>query len=124
MQDTVVRALTAIAIGTILLVPARAETLDTAGKQLYAGIAVVGVGAVVGVIFLVRHENRKTRSITGCVASGPAGMTLKSKNGRVYALSGDSTAIRAGDRLTLEGKRKGKVFDAQRVKQDFGACPT
>jgi hypothetical protein len=50
--------------------PARAETFDTLGKQIYAGIAVVSAAAVVGIVLIVLHEKHKLRTVTGCVASG------------------------------------------------------
>ena len=64
-----------IAVLSVALVrPARAETLDTLGTQIYAGIAVVGAAIAVGIVLIVLHEKHKTKAITGCVASGVSGM--------------------------------------------------
>jgi hypothetical protein len=106
--------------------PARAESLDTAGKQIYAGIAVVGAAVAVGIVLIVLHEKHKTRAITGCVASGTSGMSVTDdKDKRVYVLSGDPVGIKPGERMTLQGKPRGgkvPVFDAQSVVKDLGVC--
>ena len=106
--------------------PVRAESLDTAGKQIYAGIAVVGAAVAVGIILIVLHEKHKTRTITGCIASGASGITLTDdKDKRVYTLSGDPVGLKPGNRMTLQGKpRRGKmpVFEAQSITKDLGVC--
>ena len=44
---------------------------------------------------------QKKRTITGCVTSGQNGMTVTDeKDKQVYALSGDTTGIKPGDRVT------------------------
>ena len=63
------------------------------------------VAVVVVVAVLVTHH--KTQRITGCVNTGPNGMSLTDeKDNRSYALSGSSAGVKPGDRMTLEGKRK------------------
>lgn len=115
----------AIVLGTFLITPARAESLDTAGKQIYAGIAVVGVAAVVGVVFLVRHEKHKAQPVTGCVASGKSGLTFKDEaGGQVYGLSGLQNGINPGEKMTLAGRRHGKAFEARSIVKDLGPCQT
>ncbi len=116
-----------IAVLSVALVrPARAETLDAVGKQIYAGIAVVGAAVAVGIVLIVLHEKHKTKAITGCVTSGASGMSVTDdKDKRVYALSGDPVGIKPGDRMTLEGKRRGgkiPVFEARSVTKDLGVC--
>ena len=49
----------------MLIAPARAESLETAGKQITAGIVVVSAAVVVVVILLVIHYKHKKSSITG-----------------------------------------------------------
>ena len=106
-----------------LIQPARAETLDAAGKQIYAGIAVVAAAAVVGAVFLVLHEKHKTTTVTGCVAPAAGGMSLTDdKDKQVYALSGTPAGVKPGDRMTLNGKRHGKVFETRSVIRDLGVC--
>src|SRR5579863_9639945 len=106
-----------IAILSIALVrPARAESLDTAGKQIYAGIAVVSAAIAVGIVLIVLHEKHKTRAITGCVTSGASGTSVTDdKDKRVYVISGDPVGIKPGDRMTIQGKPRGgkmPVFEA------------
>ena len=119
MHPAIVRTVLVAALAVVVVRSAPAETLDTAGKQIYAGIAVVAAGAVIGVIFLVRHENHKTVTITGCVASG--GVT-DDKDKRVYTLTGDAVGVKPGNRMTLKGKRTGNSFEAHSVVQDLGGC--
>lgn len=99
--------------------PARAETFDTLGKQIYAGIGVVSAAVVVGVVLIVLHEKHKVRTVTGCIA---AGSLTDDKDKRVYTVSGDPVGLKPGERMTLEGKRRGKVFEARSVIKDLGAC--
>jgi hypothetical protein len=107
---------------------ARAESVDTAGKQLVAGIVIVGAGVAVGITLLILHEKHKTSSITGCVDSTTGGLSLTDdKDKRTYALWGDPVGIKPGDRMTLDGRRrlrdKMPVFEAHGVTKDLGACP-
>jgi hypothetical protein len=99
--------------------PARAETFDTLGKQIYTGIAVVSAAVVVGIVLIVLHERHKIRTVTGCIASGNL---TDDTDKRVYTLSGDPVGIKSGERMELEGKRRGKVFEARSVIKDLGVC--
>ena len=91
------------------------------------GIVVVTAAvAVLATVLILHHKNRKI-FITGCVTPGANGMSMTDeKDKRTYALTGDPAGLKAGDRVTVEGKRekagKALVFEAQRVTQDFGAC--
>jgi hypothetical protein len=85
-----------------------------------AAIAVVGI--------LLYRQAHKHPSITGCVATGADGLNLKNeKDKNIYTLSGDSTALRAGERVKLQGKKikdsGGKPsFHVERLKKDYGNC--
>jgi hypothetical protein len=122
------RAIVVLALVTALAVPSRAETLATAEKQVIAGIVVVSAAIGVLVTLLVLHYKHKNASITGCVVSATNGITLTDeKDMRTYVLSGDTTAVKPGERMTVAGKRQKKtsetpVFEAQKVRKDFGAC--
>ena len=90
---------------------------------------IVGVAVVITVGgFLIYYETHKHHSITGCVASGADGLTLKNeKDKKVYVLSGDSAALRAGERVTLKGKKiKGSIekpsFQVEKLTRDYGTC--
>ena len=71
----------------------------------------------------------KKRRIIGCVDSAQHGMTLTDEKGkRSYSLSGDTTGIQPGGRLTLHGKKiklNGSnlfVWETKKVINDFGVC--
>ncbi len=110
-----------------LVAPARAESLATAEKQLIAGIVVVSAAIAVTVTLLIVHHKRQS-SVTGCVIAGANGMSLADeRDQRMYALSGNTAAVKAGNRVMLQGKRQKQgngtfIFEAQRVSQDLGAC--
>jgi hypothetical protein len=83
--------------------------------------------AVLVTVLLMHHKNHDA-TITGCVRSSAAGMSLTDEvDKRTYSLTGNTAAVKTGDRVTLEGKlHKARgatfVFDAHRVSRDFGAC--
>jgi len=121
------RAVLIAVVSVALTVPARAESFDTAGKQILAGIIVVSVAVGVLVTVLVLHYKHKKLAITGCVISAQNGLSLTDeKDTRIYILSGDPVGIKPGDRMTLEGNRKHRdntlVFEAHRVIKDFDGC--
>jgi carbon starvation protein CstA len=121
------RAVVVAILCAAVVAPAPAESIETAGKQITAGIIVVSAAVAVGVILLVIHYKGKKSSVTGCVISGASGMTLKDeKDQRTYALSDDTATVKPGDRMTLEGQRKKSgatfIFETQKVRRDFGAC--
>jgi len=110
----------------VLAKPARAN-YQTAGDAIIVGIVVVSAAIAVLVIVLILHHKGPKSEITGCVSSGTNGMSLTDEiDKRTYMLSGDTAAVKTGDRVTLEGKRKTKgdtfIFQAQKVNRDFGAC--
>ena len=110
-----------------LAAPARATNFDTLGKELVTGIVVVSAGIAILVTVLVLHHKNRKSTITGCVTSGPNGMTLQDeKDKRTYALSGDPVGIKAGERMTIEGRgakiANALTFQAHSVAKDFGAC--
>jgi len=102
--------------------------LKKVGDEITIGIVVASVAVGVLVAILIIHYRSKKRAITGCVRPAAGGMSLTDeKDKQDYALSGDTAGVKAGDRMTLEGKRRhtGKtlVFETQKVFRDFGACP-
>jgi hypothetical protein len=103
--------------------PTRAANLDTAVNAVVAGIVVASVAIGVGITLIVLHEKHKKISITGCIVSSATGMSLTNeKDKRTYTLAGVSVGIKAGERMTLEGKRHGAVFEASGLTKDLGLC--
>jgi hypothetical protein len=121
-----------VALGVTLSTTAEAQT--GGGKIVsngtIAGVIVGVLAAVVIVAYVVIHESSKKRSITGCVISGASGMSVTDeKDKRSYALSGNTGAIKPGDRVTLQGKKvkpkdagKPVVWETKTFSKDFGSC--
>jgi hypothetical protein len=98
---------------------------------LYGIIAAVVVGVIVVIVLIHRsHRTDKSRMITGCVSSADNGMSLTDEGDkRTYALSGNTTGIKAGERMTLHGKKinsddanKPPGWKTDSIVKDFGAC--
>ena len=130
-QKCIWRGVLVVALCVVLAAPARAQS---GGKIGYGGpvvgpIVAVAVALVV-VIVVVVHESTKKRTITGCVNSGETGMSvMDEKDKRIYALSGNTTDIKPGDRVTLRGKKmnpnsvnKPLTWKVNMETKDFGAC--
>src|ERR1700689_3989215 len=104
MLHNLCRIVLIAALSVALATPARAESLQTAGDQIVIGIVVVSAAVGVLVTYLVLHQRHKPSVLTGCVASGPAGLSVTDeKDKRIYALAGDPVGVKAGDRMTFEG---------------------
>jgi hypothetical protein len=107
---------------------AEADSLKTAADTVIT-LAAVGVVAIVTVVVVVIHNSSKKRTITGCVNSAPVGMTMADeKDKRVYTLSGDTTGVRPGQRMTLQGKKLNANADhtltwgTKKMIKDLGVC--
>lgn len=115
-------------LSVALATPARADTLKQNADNIVIG-TVAAIAAVVVLAVVIIHYSKK-RTITGCVASGASGMSLTDeKDKQIYQLSGDTTGVKAGDRMTLQGKKmkstgsdKTLVWEAKTVTKDFGVC--
>ncbi len=98
------------------------------GKTAGVIIALVGVGALigVGVYVAVRHGH----SLKGCTSSGPGGMQLLNEGDKqTYALAGDVDGIKAGNRVRVSGSKKkstgnSRQFVATKLSKDYGPCKT
>jgi len=111
-----------------LAVPAKAVNAEGVLIIVAATTAAAAIAAVV-IVAGVQHRPKKI-VITGCVISREEGMTLTDEEDRkIYALSGDTTGIKSGDRMRLLGKKvkakgpdKTLVGQAKDVIKDFGVC--
>ena len=95
--------------------------------ELAGIIAGVVVGVVVVVVLVVHYS--KKRTITGCVSSGPDGMTVTNEGDKqVYTLSGDTGGVKPGERMKLQGSKlkantgKPLIWDTKKISKDFGVC--
>ncbi len=113
-----------------LATPAKADSLETAGRNIVIGIVAVTAALAVVITVVIMHESRKDRTITGCVSSGADTMTITDqRDQRVYVLSGNTVGIVAGERMKLRGKRlklqdagKTPAWETTTVLKDFGVC--
>lgn len=123
------RALVCVLCGCLSTpVCARADTLKTDAREIVAGIfgvaAAIGVGVGVGVYFAL-HPTLK-----GCVSKGPNGLEITNdKDQAVYELMGDTTALTAGEIVSVRGRKKSakggsstRLFRVDKVKKTWGAC--
>jgi hypothetical protein len=119
-----------IALSLVLCMPAEAQN---SGKIVSNGTiagAIVGIIAGVAVIAIVAIHYSKKRAITGCVNSTGNGMTLTDeKDKQIYALSGETTGIKPGERMRLQGKKikpKGVsqtlFWETKKIAKDLGVC--
>jgi len=130
-QEGFWRGVLIVVLTLALATPARADGLQTAEDEIVIGIVVVTAAIVVLTTVLILHYKSKKTAITGCVISGDNGMTVTDeKDRRTYALSGNTTGIKPGDRMRLQGKavkpkspEKTLVWEAKEVTKDFGVCP-
>jgi len=117
-----------VVLSMSLAIPARANTPET----VLIVVAATTIAAAIAIVVTVAsvHHRRKKIVITGCVISGERGMTVTDEDDRkLYALSGNTTGIKPGDRMTLQGKKvkpkgpdKTLVWEAKEVIKDFGVC--
>jgi hypothetical protein len=105
-----------------------ADTLKSDADHALAGM-IAGAVVVVVVTVLVIHAAAQKRTITGCLSPAENGMTVTDeKNKRVYVLSGDTTGVKPGERMTLHLKKikaKGTntfTWEPKKTTKDFGAC--
>jgi len=117
-----------VALSVVLITPARADKLQTAGEEIVIGIVAVSAALVVATVLIIHYS--KKRTITGCVSSGETGMTVTDeKDKQIYALSGNTVGIKPGDRMRLQGKKvkpkspdKTLAWETREVNRDFGLC--
>jgi hypothetical protein len=123
------RGVLIVALCVALAIPTRADTLSNDARNGIIGIVAVSAALVVITVVIV-HESRKKRTVTGCVTSGANGMSVTDeKDKRIYALSGNTSDIKPGDRVTLHGKKVNPkdanaplAWEVNKETKDFGAC--
>lgn len=126
------RGVLIVGLSPALAMPANAQLagIGASGNAIFwAGGAVVAITVAVVTVVVIHYS--KKRTITGCVNQGVNGLSMTDeKNEQIYALSGDTTGIKPGDRMKLKGKKvksKGPlnppVWEIRGLTKDFGVCP-
>jgi hypothetical protein len=118
-----------IVLSVALAIPARADSLKTAGEEIVAGIVAVTAAIAVVATVLVVHYSKK-RTITGCVHSVGSGLTVTDeKDQKAYLLTGNTVGVVPGNRAKLKGEKakpkgsgKTLVWETQGVTENFGMC--
>ena len=101
------------ALSLIAAHPAQAQYIGISEAQA-AGILVAGAGAVTGIGILLYFTLRAPRSITGCAVADSGGTAIQNElDHQVFVLVGDASAVRAGDRVKVKGKRSSKGADGR-----------
>lgn len=108
--------------------PARA--VDAEGVLIIIAATAAAAAIAIGVTVSTVQHKRKKIVITGCVISGEKGMkVIGEEDKKTYVLSGDTSGIKAGDRMKLEGNRvkakspeKSRVWETKHVIKDLGVC--
>ena len=132
-QKSLWRGVLIIVLCVALATPPRAQASGGSFTDQSRNIVIAIVAAAAGVVVVavvVIHESTKKRAITGCVNPGGSGMTVTDeKDKQTYALSGNTSSIKPGDRMKLQGKKvkskgadKTMVWQAKAVATDFGVC--
>jgi hypothetical protein len=125
------RGILIVVLSVALATPARAQSGGKIGPSNGTIVgAIVGVAAALVVVAVVAIHYSRKRAITGCVNSAGSGMTVTDeKDKQIYTLSGNTTSIKPGDRMKLQGKKvkskgadKTLVWEAKAVTKDFGVC--
>ncbi len=109
--------------------PARAQVFFTHDTAKVVGIMVglAAAGAVIGIgVYAAVHRNHR---LTGCALAGAGGLELwSSGEQRTYALIGEVSGVKPGERVRVSGKKSkqnegmGRQFLVEKLEKDFGAC--
>jgi hypothetical protein len=128
-QKRLWRGFLIVVLTLALAAPARADKLQTIGRNIEIGIVAVAAAVAVVVTVVIIHYSKK-RTITGCVNSGGNGMTITDEKDRqTYGLSGNIEGVTTGDRMKLRGQKlkpkgpdKTLIWEAKEVSKDLGVC--
>jgi hypothetical protein len=131
LANVITLALLGLASGPIIVYGASRQSSDTqivSNGQIAgvaAGIAAAGAAIGIGVYYAVHHGH----SLTGCTSSGSRGLELVSEGDHeTWALVGEVSGIKPGQRVRVSGKREKKdsvntrQFLVEKVSKDLGPC--
>lgn len=104
-------------------------TIGGVGTGTIVGV-IAGVVAGVAVVAIVAIHYSKKRTITGCVKpAAQNGMVMNDEKDKlVYTLSGETSGIKPGERMTLQGKKikpntgNPLGWEITKIRTDHGVC--
>ena len=113
---------------TVQTKPAMANSIPTRSDEVWIVVGVLAIGAAIGVgVYLAVRPH--SRGITGCASSGPNGLQLVSESDQqTYALTGDVSGIKSGERVRLSGKKRKentavpRQFLVEKLNKDLAPC--
>jgi hypothetical protein len=119
-----------IVLSFVFCVPAEAQKLGQIGPSTSTIVgAVVGVVAAVVVVAIVAIHYSKKRTITGCVKPAQNGMIVNDEKDKLaYTLSGNAAGVKAGERMTLQGKKikpnagNPLGWEITKIRTNHGVC--
>ncbi len=92
------------------------------GKDIAIASVIIGAVAGVGVYLIVR----KGPGITGCAVEGSRGLEMSDEaDHRTYRLTGKLALVKAGQRMRVYGRKKGKTdpeFLVRKSPKIYGPC--
>ncbi|MGA9063389.1 MAG: hypothetical protein WB341_17225 [Terracidiphilus sp.] len=98
---------------------------NSVSKGIEIAIPVAAAVTVV-VIYAAVHSSH---SLEGCAVAGSGGIELRQNDGQqTWALLGDTSSIKAGERIRVSGKREKKAkagprgFTVGKLVKDKGPC--
>ena len=102
-------------------------TSITPGEAI--GIVVGSAAAITVVTIVLVHNAHPT--IKGCVTAGPDGIHLRNEGDqKIYALTGITAGVKAGEIVKIQGKKNKKQKDragdeefmVTKISKDYGPC--
>ncbi len=129
LKTRISRVITSLLILLLFATTAKQARADIVSKTdvtlIFVAVAAVGAAIAVGVVFAVRHNP----SLKGCAWESPSGLqVVNESDSRTWLLTGDTAAVKPGDRVRVSGKKK-KVKSGEppqliveKFKKDYGVC--
>jgi hypothetical protein len=120
-----------VVLSGVFAAPSEAQQYGSIGVNHAQAVGLIAGAAAAATVVavVVIYELTKKRAITGCVNTGQSGMTVTDeKDKRTYTLSGNTTGVKPGDRMTLQGKKvkptnnNPLTWETKKIARDLGVC--
>ncbi len=129
-QKTFWRGVLVVFLCLALAAPVDAQILSPSYGKIENTAIIGGAVAVVAVVVIVAVVVTRKKKITGCVHAGDNGLSIMNEKDKLtYELAGNTAGIKAGGRVTLQGKKlkskdkaKPLTWQVDKLTKDFGSC--